>query len=489
MESVPRVEAAFHTADDAVKKDIGVFLSSKRDDVSSQEPAAPVRTAGKLDVLIQGVALFSDGYNIQIIGYMNTVLAKLYPKQMTNEVKTRLSNSILVGDIFGMLIFGLCIDKFGRRVGIILTTLFLVLGIVIATAAHGTTIEGMFWMMVIGRGVAGVGAGGEYTVCTSQALECADSTEEMRRRRGMLVAVSTNAAIISGFVGSSIVSLVVIAAYNGEASDGIWRICFGIGIFLPLVIFFFRMRLVDSQQYQKHAIQKNIPYWLAIKFYWKALLGCCSAWFLYDAVVYPFNLLAPTLVSGFSSQQTMIESIGWSALINAFALPGAFIGALLMDRIGRRQTYALGWTIVCVFGFAIGGSMIQLNNVFPLFVTLYGLFQTFLSVGPGDCNFLVSSESFPTPLRGHFLGFAAAVGKAGAAIGTTALSAALASFDDRLKGQQAIFLIGSGISVVGTLCVWFLIPDAPKHLEDEDVRFKKYLEANGYDTSQMGLKA
>ncbi|KAI8288341.1 hypothetical protein K4K60_011133 [Colletotrichum sp. SAR11_57] len=473
MENVTRSEAGSESANDIPQKDAGVVVTS-RDDASSQEQTPPARTAGKLDVLVQGVALFSDGYNIQIIGYMNTVLAKLYPKQMTSEVKTRLSNSILIGDIFGMLIFGLCIDS---------------QGIVIATAAHGTSVEGMFWMMVIGRGVAGVGAGGEYTVCTSQALECADSTEAMRRRRGMLVAISTNAAIISGFVGSSIVSLIVIAAYNGQASDGIWRICFGIGIFLPLVIFFFRMRLVDSQQYKKHAIQKNIPYKLALKFYWKPLLGCCSAWFLYDAVVYPFNLLAPTLVSGFSSQQTMIQSIGWSALINAFALPGAFIGALLMDRIGRRQTYALGWAIVCIFGFAIGGSMIQLNNVFPLFVTLYGLFQTFLSVGPGDCNFLVSSESFPTPLRGHFLGFAAAVGKAGAAVGTTALSAALASFDDRLKGQQAIFLIGSGISVIGTLCVWFLIPNAPKHLEDEDVRFKNYVEANGYDTSNMGLKA
>lgn len=200
---------------------------------------------------------------------------------------------------------------------------------------------------------------------------------------------------------------------------------------------------------------------LAIKFYWKPLLGCCSAWFLYDAVVYPFNLLAPTLVAGFSDNQTMQESIGWSALINFFALPGAFIGAMLMDRIGRRQTYALGWAIVCVFGFVIGGTMFPLSSssAFPAFVTLYGLFQTFLSVGPGDCNFLVSSESFPTPLRGHFLGFAAAVGKAGAAVGTEALSKALTSFDDRLKGQQVVFLIGSGISVVGTLCVWFLIPN------------------------------
>ncbi|KAK7990301.1 glycerophosphoinositol transporter [Apiospora arundinis] len=401
-------------------------------DADTVAPSPTQRPAGKIDVLIQGVALFSDGYNIQIIGYMNTVLAKLYPKQMTAEVKTRLSNSILIGDVFGMLLFGLCIDRFGRRVGIILTTLFLVFGIILATASHGTTVEGMFWMMVIGRGVAGVGAGGEYT------------------RRGMLVAVSTNAAIISGFVASSIVSLIVIAAYGGKPSDGIWRICFGIGIILPLT--------------KKHAIQRKVPYWLAIKFYWRALLGCCSAWFLYDFVVYPFNLLAPTLVAGFSKNQSMIESIGWSALINFFALPGAFLGALLMDRIGRRQTYALGWSIVCVFGFVIGGSMIQLQHIFPLFVVFYALFQSFLSVGPGDCNFLVSSESFPTPC------------------------VATSSVLRPLWGQQVIFLIGSAISVVGTLCVWFLIPDAPKNLEDEDVRFRNYLEENGYDTSDMGLQ-
>jgi MFS family permease len=127
-------------------------------------------------------------------------------------------------------------------------------GIVIATAAHGTTVEGMFWMMVIGRGIAGVGAGkltsltshndsqadppvtgGEYSVCTTQAVECADSTDALRKRRGLLVAVSTNVAIISGFVGSSIVSLIVIATYGGKASDGIWRICFGIGIFVSFV--------------------------------------------------------------------------------------------------------------------------------------------------------------------------------------------------------------------------------------------------------------
>lgn len=101
--------------------------SNSSQDGTAAEKQKPARIVGKLDVLIQGVALFSDGYNIQIIGYMNTVLAKLYPKQLTASVKTRLSNSILVGDVFGMIAFGLCIDLFGRRMGIILTTLFLVL--------------------------------------------------------------------------------------------------------------------------------------------------------------------------------------------------------------------------------------------------------------------------------------------------------------------------------------------------------------------------
>jgi hypothetical protein len=100
-----------------------------------------------------------------------------------------------------------------------------------------------------------------------------------------------------------------------------------------------------------------------------------------------------------------------------------------------------------------------LANVFPLFVVLFALFQSFLSVGPGDCNFLVSSESFPTPLRGHFLGFAAAVGKAGAAIGTTVLSNALQSYEDPKKGQQVLYIIGSCISLLGIGFVWFLIPN------------------------------
>ncbi|KAK4688669.1 hypothetical protein P7C73_g1427, partial [Tremellales sp. Uapishka_1] len=446
-----------------------------------------------LSVLIAGVALFSDGYNIQIAGYMNPVLAKLYPHALTTSMKTRLSNSILIGDIFGMLLFGVCSDRIGRRWGIIGCTAFLVVGVTIATAAHGATPTGMLWMMVVGRGVAGLGAGGEYAVCTTSAIEAADETASLRRKKGFLVVSSTNVAIVSGFVASSIVSIILIAIYHNKASDGIWRIAFGIGIILPLTIFIFRMRMINSTQYAKHAVQgRKFPYKLAIRRYWKPLLGCSLTWFLYDAVVYPFNLLAPTIVAGFGTHQTLTESTGWSALVNAFALPGAIFGGFLVDWIGsRKRTYAFGYIMVAVFGLTIGGAMIPLREPgtgrFAAFVVLFGLFQSFLSVGPGNCNFLVSSESFPTPIRGHFLGFAAAFGKAGAAVGTQVFPLIQARFSTTVKGQQAIFLVGSALCVVGAVVVMTLVPDRSRQLEDEDVAFKRYLQENGWDTSTMGL--
>src|SRR5271163_5110032 len=109
-----------------------------------------------------------------------TDTTRSYKNGISHTIKTRLSNSYLIGEIFGMLTFGMVIDRLGRRTGIVFATLFLILGIVIATASHGKTELGyaslllsplvsvadsdalsLFWMMIVGRGVAGFGAGGE----------------------------------------------------------------------------------------------------------------------------------------------------------------------------------------------------------------------------------------------------------------------------------------------------------------------------------------
>lgn len=98
-------------------------------------------------------------------------------------------------------------------------------------------------------------------------------------------------------------------------------------------------------------------------------------------------------------------------------------------------------------------------------------------------TFLCGAESFPTPLRGHFLGLAAAVGKAGAAIGTQVFTPIQNSFSDAEKGIQGVFLIGAAFAAVGGLIAWFLIPTMDEDLESEDARFRVYLEQNGFKGS------
>ena len=53
----------------------------------------------------------------------------------------------------------------------------------------------MFWMMIVARGVAGFGAGGEYPVCATSATEAADETVKLRKRRAILVATATDFAV------------------------------------------------------------------------------------------------------------------------------------------------------------------------------------------------------------------------------------------------------------------------------------------------------
>lgn len=102
--------------------------------------------------------------------------------------------------------------------------------------------------MVISRGVAGFGAGGEYPTCATGATEAADESAVVRANRGVLVALSTLFAIdmvitpktvssdasslmsSQGFVLSGVVAIIVLLCYGNVPHEGIWRICFGIGI-------------------------------------------------------------------------------------------------------------------------------------------------------------------------------------------------------------------------------------------------------------------
>lgn len=147
---------------------------------------------------------------------------------------------------------------------------------------------------------------------------------------------------------------------------------------------------------------------------------------------------------------------------------------------------ALGFFLQAILGFVLGGAIGPIQEIFPLFVVLYGVFLTLGEVGPGSTVVLVASESFPTSIRGQMMGLVSACSKAGAAIGTQVFTAILNAYtDDSGKGNQVAFLIGSAFAVLGALIAFFVIPDVSRQLDDDDAAWKVYLADHGW-TAEWG---
>ncbi len=229
-----------------------------------------------------GAALISDGYQNNLMTMTNVLLHKEYKTQYTSYYSTAVSNALLIGEIFGQITIGLTCDYLGRKTAIIVTTLMIVFGGILATAAHGVTIEGMFWMLIIARGIVGFGTGGEYPASSTSASEAANETA--LRQRGPIFILVTNLPLSFGGPLAVMVFLIVGSAAGWLRYSTIWRVCFGIGCILPLTVFYFRLKMLNSKLYRRGAIKKRVPYGLVLKYYWKDLIGTCGAWFLYDFV-------------------------------------------------------------------------------------------------------------------------------------------------------------------------------------------------------------
>lgn len=104
------------------------------------------------------------------------------------------------GAVIGQVVVGLVCDRLGRKVALVSTTLLIVLGATLGTAAHGAhgSVEGLFWFLTFARGITGIvsyavynefiysclskGVGGEYPASSTSASEAAN--EKMPKNRG-----------------------------------------------------------------------------------------------------------------------------------------------------------------------------------------------------------------------------------------------------------------------------------------------------------------
>jgi MFS family permease len=125
----------------------------------------------------------------------------------------------------------------------------------------------------------------------------------------------------------------------------------------------------------------------------------------------------------------------------------------------------------------IGCAYDQITKILPLFVIFYGLMQSSGNMGPGDMLGLISSETYATSVRGTCYGFSAAVGKAGAAIGTQAFT----PIQNNL-GKRWTFIVAAICGVAGILITYFFVENLTgEDLAGKDAQFGAYLVENGWD--------
>ncbi|GAA5841554.1 hypothetical protein JCM3766R1_003985 [Sporobolomyces carnicolor] len=436
------------------------------------EQSQKERLSSIFTIICSGFALISDGLQNNIMTMTNVVFGQLYgAKLYTPAYSTQVSNSLTVGTILGQVAIGLLCDYKGRKWGIVLSTVCIVIGIILATGAHGTgdnlqrNFTGFIWFLTIARGLTGIGVGGEYPSSSTSSLESAN--ERMVKQRGPVFIMVTNFVLSFGGVFASSLYLIVFQAAGGLNANlsTVWRTVFGISVLPPLAVFIFRLRMLNSQLYRKGAIQSRVPYNLVFKYYWKSLIGTCGVWFIYDFVE--------------TGKEKIRKTAEWQLLLSTIALPGCIVGALLVNKLGRRNLMILGFTGYLIIGLIVGIAYPQLSkpaNV-GIFIFLYGMLACFGNLGPGNTLGLTSAESYATAVRGTCYGLSAAIGKVGAVVGTETFNPIKIHL-----GQRWTFIIAALCGLLGIFVAYFFIRnDLGADLSEEDANFEAYLRANGWE--------
>ncbi|KAF9448518.1 putative metabolite transporter [Macrolepiota fuliginosa MF-IS2] len=482
-----------------------------------------------------GTALFSDGYSNGVINNVNTLLTRIYGSDRieANNYGTTVRSLAFAGTVVGMLLFGtynldlpvyICItkgetgwlsDKIGRKFGMMAASGIVVVFALLSSAsagAHGS-LSGMLAMLSTMRFLLGIGIGAEYPCGSVSAAEQSEESNIYKYSQHRWVALATNHMINWGFVLAAFVPLVLFWIFGNDHLRAIWRLSLGLGAVPAMLVFIWRLSMEEPIRYKKDSMKRaKIPYRLVFKRYWASLSAVSAIWFLFDFIVYPFDIYSTTILNNITGGNDSLAVIfGWNVVLNLVKIPGAMGGAFFLDYLGPRWTLISALLVQAVVGFLMSALykpyVVYISLTFRLqlyphyvhsltkhiaaFTVVYGIFQSLGAAGPGNCTILLAAKTSSTAVRGQYYGVAAAVGKIGAFVGTWVFPPLIDAFGGptSLRGNTGPFWVGSGLSLASAIIAFIWVkPLTHDGLIEEDRAFRAYLEANGYDTSKMGLE-
>ncbi len=180
--------------------------------------------------------------------------------------------------------------------------------------------------------------------------------------------------------------------------------------------------------------------------YWRATLFTAGFWFCAVTPYFAIATFADSVLQKYGLGGGLAGGVGLSAL----AAAGVVVTVLLIDKVGRRvltaPTQWLCTVLLAVIGLWAGAP--------PMVVLVLFLAFSFFNAGYNTLACVYPGEVFPTEVRGIGTGFAAAVSRIGAALGTFLLPWSMTNL-----GVSASMLIAAGIAAVGAGLSQWLAPE------------------------------
>ncbi|MGN7253234.1 MULTISPECIES: MFS transporter [unclassified Arthrobacter] len=418
----------------------------------------PASVASKRRFLIRMVTvliggMFLDGYVLGIIGPVSGTMAK--DLQLTVVWQGLIAAAALIGILIGSPLGGWVSDRWGRK------PIFMFdIGLFAVASGMQFFIDSPAWLLVV-RLLMGIAIGTEYAVGWPLMAEFSPT-----HLRGRLM----GAMGIAWYAGFMIAFL--IGHLLNEYTDLSWHFILGTSTFIAVALFLARLGMPESPRWLWSVGRKDEARALAYKYmpedalddvqhedvrkgsfrmlfsreYWRSTLFISGFWF---CAVTPYFAIA-TFADSVLDQYGLAGGLAGGVGLSAVALAGVVITFLLIDKAGRRVlTVPTQWlcaVVLAVIGLWAGAPAPVVLVLFLVFSFFNAGYNTLTNVYPG--------EVLPTEIRGIGTGFAAAVSRIGAGIGTFLMPLSMENL-----GPGPTMLIAAFVALAGAALSQWLAPE------------------------------
>lgn len=415
------------------------------------------------------MGFFTSAYDLFIIGTALTLIKSEW--HLSNSQIGLIGSISLIATFVGAFLFGKIADMLGRKSIYGVEAGLMTIGALLSAISPNIT------FLLISRVILGLGIGGDYPLSAVIMSEYANT-----KSRGRMVTLVFSAQAL-GLIFGPMVALTLLAA--GVNHDLAWRIMLGFGALPAASVIYLRRQIPESPRWlsrvkgksdfaakelasfslgtaivekpQDPIVKKSIFKYII------PLIGTAGSWFLFDYAYYGNTISTPLIMKDIVPHADIITSTAMSLLLFAIsAVPGYFIAAAIMDKIGHKTIQVIGF-LVMGLAFLLIGIIPSVVSDITLFITLYGISYFFAEFGPNTTTFVLSAEVFPVNVRTTAHGISAGVAKVGAFLGVYLFPIIYSNL-----GLSKTLMITALFSFLGLILTIICIPE-PKGKSLEEV--------------------